>query len=91
MKRLTRREFLTRSGILAGGAYPAIMAMGLLPAAPAHPFRLEGEGNGKEVLILGAGLAGMAAAYELGKLGYRCTILEARERAGGRCWSIRKG
>jgi monoamine oxidase len=68
-----------------------MMAMGLLPAAPAHPFRLEGDGNGQEVLILGAGLAGMAAAYELGKLGYRCTILEARERAGGRCWSIRKG
>ena len=68
-----------------------MMALGMLPAAPAHPFRLEGEGNGKEVLILGAGLAGMAAAYELGKLGYRCTILEARERAGGRCWSIRKG
>jgi monoamine oxidase len=71
--------------------YPAMLAMGILPAAPAHPFRLEGSGNGKEVLILGAGLAGMAAAYELGKLGYRCTILEARERAGGRCWSIRKG
>ncbi len=68
-----------------------MIAMGMLPAAPAHPFRLEGDGNGKEVLILGAGLAGMAAAYELGKLGYQCTILEARERAGGRCWSIRKG
>jgi len=68
-----------------------MMAMGLLPAAPAHPFRLEGDGNGKEVVILGAGLAGMAAAYELGKLGYKCTILEARERVGGRCWSVRKG
>lgn len=68
-----------------------MMAMGLLPAVPAHPFRPEGNGGGKEVLILGAGLAGMAAAYELNKLGYRCTILEARERAGGRCWSIRKG
>lgn len=68
-----------------------MIAMGMLPAAPAHPFRPEGDGKGKEVLILGAGLAGMAAAYELGKLGYRCTILEARERAGGRCWSIRKG
>ena len=72
-----------------------MMAMGLLPAAPAHPFSLEPleplQGNGREVLILGAGLAGMAAAYELGKLGYRCTILEARERVGGRCWSIRKG
>lgn len=77
--------------MLAGGAYPAMMAMGLLRGAPAHPFELEGEGNGKQLLILGAGLAGMAAAYELGKLGYRCTILEARDRAGGRCWSVRKG
>src|ERR1700722_4026703 len=68
-----------------------MMAMGLLPAAPAHPFKLEGSGVGKSVLILGAGLAGMSAAYELQKLGYRCTILEARERAGGRCWSIRNG
>ena len=68
-----------------------MMAMGILPAAPAHPFRLDGDGKGEEILILGAGLAGMAAAYELGKLGYRCTILEARERAGGRCWSVRKG
>src|ERR1700743_3493469 len=68
-----------------------MLAMGLLPAAPAHPFQPEGSGNGKEVLILGAGLAGMAAAYELSRLGYHCTILEARQRAGGRCWSIRKG
>ena len=68
-----------------------MLAMGMLPGAPAHPFRLEGEGDGAAVVILGAGLTGMAAAYELGKLGYKCTILEARERAGGRCWSIRKG
>ena len=68
-----------------------MMAMGLLRESPAHPFALEGAGNGKRVLILGAGLAGMAAAYELGKLGYQCTILEARERAGGRCWTIRNG
>ena len=68
-----------------------MMAMGLLPAAPAYRFAPEGSGNGATVLILGAGLSGMAAAYELNKLGYRCTILEARERAGGRCWSIRKG
>ena len=67
------------------------MAMGLLPAAPAHPFQLEGPADGQQVLILGAGLTGMAAAYELTKLGYRCTLLEARERAGGRCWSVRKG
>jgi len=62
-----------------------MVAMGLLPAAPAHPWHPEGSGEGREVLILGAGLAGMASAYELGKLGYRCTMLEARDRAGGRC------
>ena len=82
---------MTRTGTLAGVAYPAMLSMGFLPAAPAHPFRLEGDGAGRQVLILGAGLAGMSAAYELGKLGYRCTILEARDRAGGRCFSVRKG
>ena len=35
-------------------------------------------GPGRRVLILGAGLCGMAAAHELGKLGYTCEILEAR-------------
>jgi len=68
-----------------------MMAMGLIPAAPAHEFRPEGDGDGKHVLVLGAGLAGMAAAYELTKLGYNCTVLEARDRVGGRCWSVRKG
>lgn len=41
--------------------------------------------------ILGAGIAGMTAAYELSKAGYECTLLEARDRAGGRCWTIRSG
>ncbi len=76
--------------MLAGGTYPAMLALGMLRRAPVNPLPLEGNGAGKHVIILGAGLAGMAAAYELGKLGYQCTILEARNRAGGRCWSIRK-
>ena len=76
--------------MLAGGAYPAMIALGMLKAAPAHAFNLEGSGAGKKVIILGAGLSGMTTAYELSKLGYNCIILEARERAGGRCWSIRK-
>jgi monoamine oxidase len=42
-------------------------------------------------LVLGAGLAGMSTAYELGKLGYKVTILEARKRPGGRCHTVRKG
>lgn len=77
--------------MLAGGAYPAMLALGLLKTAPAYAFNLPGKGTGKNIVILGGGLAGMTCAYELNKLGYTCTILEARERAGGRCWSIRNG
>ena len=77
--------------MLAGGAYPAMLALGMLKAAPAHAFNLTGSGNGKKIIILGGGLAGMTCAYELNKLGYTCTILEARNRAGGRCWSVRNG
>ncbi|WP_205771756.1 flavin monoamine oxidase family protein [Mucilaginibacter terrenus] len=91
MKNLTRRNFLSKGAMLAGGAYPAMMALGMLKSAPAYSFDLPGSGNGKHIIILGGGLAGMASAYELTKLGYKCTILEARDRAGGRCWSVRNG
>lgn len=87
---ISRREFLSKTGTLAT-AYPAMLALGMLQEARAHAFQLPGSGKGKHIVILGAGLAGMAAAYELTKLGYQCTILEARNRAGGRVWSIRKG
>jgi monoamine oxidase len=77
--------------MLAGAAYPAMLALGMLKPSDAHAFDLPGSGNGKKVIILGGGLAGMTCAYELTKLGYNCTILEARKRAGGRCFSIRNG
>jgi len=41
------------------------------------------------VVILGGGIAGLATAYELGKAGYDCTILEARGIAGGRNFTVR--
>jgi len=40
--------------------------------------------NGKSVLVIGAGMAGLGAAQELRKRGYQVTILEARDRPGGR-------
>ena len=82
---------MTRLGSLTGAAYPAMLAFDLIREAPAHPFHLQPIEKGKSVVILGAGLAGMAAAYELMKLGYDCTILEARDRAGGRVFTIRNG
>jgi monoamine oxidase len=42
----------------------------------------------KRVLVLGAGIAGLAAARALSQLGYEVTVLEARNRIGGRCWTV---
>ena len=47
--------------------------------------------NGTSVLILGAGMAGMCAAYELRKAGYQVQILEYNDRPGGRNWSLYGG
>src|SRR5699024_5666925 len=47
--------------------------------------------EGSSVLILGAGLGGMTAAYELRKAGYEVHILEYNERPGGRCYTIHSG
>lgn len=41
------------------------------------------------MLVIGAGLAGMAAAYELIQAGHEVTVLEARMRSGGRVWTLR--
>jgi monoamine oxidase len=91
LNQITRRKFLQHSSRMAGGAYPAMVALGMLPQAAAYGFHLPGLSKSEHIIILGAGLAGLTAAYELQKLGYKCTILEARNRAGGRCWSVRKG
>ncbi|PHS15313.1 MAG: amine oxidase [Kangiella sp.] len=48
-------------------------------------------GTGKKVIILGAGISGLVSAYEMTKLGYECTILEATGRVGGRVRTIRNG
>ncbi|MBZ5715911.1 flavin monoamine oxidase family protein [Nannocystis pusilla] len=45
----------------------------------------------KRVLVLGAGLAGLSAAWELQQLGYAVTVLEGRDRVGGRVWTLRDG
>jgi monoamine oxidase len=90
----TRRDFLRRVGAVGGfrATYLTMQAMGLLSAsasiaAAAPALR---PGHHTRVVILGAGMAGLSAAYELRKAGYDCTILEARSRVGGRNWTIRR-
>jgi len=95
-KGVTRRRFLEGIGLAGGSAamYETMTALGLinLPEAWAGPPQLPaGSGNGKKVVILGAGIGGLIAAYELRNAGYQCQIIELTERAGGRNHTARRG
>src|SRR6185436_6812493 len=45
--------------------------------------------SGVRVIVAGAGLAGLTAAYELGRRGAHVLVFEARDRLGGRLWTMR--
>jgi len=93
---VTRREFLQRVGQAGGyrAVFASMQALGLMPGLTASASTVDlppNSGKGIKVAILGSGIAGMVAAWEMGKAGYECTVLEARERPGGRSWTIRRG
>jgi monoamine oxidase len=46
-------------------------------------------GGDPRIVVVGAGLAGLTAAYQLRKAGYPATVYEASDRLGGRCWTGR--
>lgn len=73
---LSRRRLL-QSGLLLA-AQPLLARSGL-----ATPPAM--------VVVVGAGMAGLAAALELEALGYDVTLLEAQSRSGGRNWTVRRG
>ncbi len=92
--RPSRRDLLRMIGATAGGAalYQAMTSLGLAAQSPFQgPVSLQGTPKGASVLILGAGMAGMTAAYELRNAGYQVQVLEYNNRAGGRNWSLRGG
>ena len=103
----SRRAFLRRVGVAggAGAMFATMGALGLAPTAAyaaekegsfqaprRSDFTLQGRGGKPaRVVVIGGGIAGLTSAYELGKAGYDCTILEARDRVGGRNLTIRGG
>src|SRR5579872_1700050 len=91
---VTRRELLSLIGAVSGSAamYHAMTSLGFASdSGYKGPIKLDGDPKGASVLILGAGLAGMTAALELRKAGYRVQLLEFNSRAGGRNWTLRGG
>jgi monoamine oxidase len=96
MSGTNRRGFINLVGRHGGVAalYTTLRAMGVV--APPVSYRglappPPNSGRGIRVAVLGAGIAGMSAAHELTKAGYDCTVLEARDRPGGRIWTLRGG
>ena len=78
MKRLSRRSFLAASATLVAG--PGFAAPRQAPA-PAPDTRAANA----EVIIIGAGAAGIAAARRLAAAGKRYVLFEAADAIGGRC------
>src|SRR2546425_6522504 len=87
-KAVTRRRFLEQVGLAGGSAalYETMTALGLinLPEAWAGPPELpQGSGTGKAVVILGAGIGGLTAAYEMTRANYSRQGIQVTERDRG--------
>jgi len=91
MYTLPRRNFL--KGCISGAATMStfqLYAAGL-KSTPLKEFtHLERKGAAKKVIVVGAGLAGLAAAYELTQAGHEVTVFEVRLRPGGRVRTLRE-
>src|SRR6202161_3791592 len=91
---LSRRRLFEIIGASVGGAavYQAMTRLGYAEESPYRgPIKLDGDPKGASVSVLGAGLAGMTAAIELERAGYKVSVLEYNLSPGRRNWSLRGG
>ncbi|MFN8076981.1 MAG: NAD(P)/FAD-dependent oxidoreductase [Kineosporiaceae bacterium] len=79
------RRGVLRAGLLVGAAGAAGSALAADPATAARA----GAAAQPRVLVVGAGLAGLCAADVLKRNGITATVVEAADRVGGRCWTLR--
>ncbi|MEM8806033.1 MAG: FAD-dependent oxidoreductase [Cyanobacteria bacterium P01_G01_bin.38] len=81
IRRSLNRRQLLKYGLLSVAA--------LSTAALSSPV-ISKTTTAKKIVVIGAGLAGLAAAHELTQAGHDVTVLEARPRAGGRVYTLRE-
>ena len=74
---ITRRDFIKIGALAVGGS---LIRLPIVSASVAP----------KKIIIIGAGMAGLSAGYELSQAGHEVTILEARTYCGGRVHTIRE-
>src|SRR5690606_10510204 len=86
-----RKGAVSRRHLLAGAGASVLAASALAGAAAQASERAKGEGGRGHVVVVGGGFCGVTAARELGVLGFDVTLLEARNRLGGRTFTAEFG